>query len=116
MIGGNTILNLQTRSATTNVIGEHDETWNTVQSITGFIDMMSANSNSTTYNTKIVDATDVFITDYVEIATYINHENPDNARAIVDGRIYDVMYIDDPMMLHKHLEIFLKYTGGVQNG
>lgn len=116
MIGGNITLQLQTRSTTNNAIGEQVEAWNTVQSITGFLDMMSADSNSTTYNAKIVDATDVFVADYKPIDTSINPENPDNARAVVDGRVYDVKYIDDPMKLHKQLEIFLKYTGGVSNG
>lgn len=116
MIGGNTTLQLQTSITTKNEIGEQVEAWNTIQSITGFLDMMSADSNSTTYNAKIVDATDVFIADYKPIDASINPENPGNARAVVDGRIYDVKYIDDPMGLHKHLEIFLKYTGGVLSG
>lgn len=116
MIGGNTTLQLQTKSITKNEIGEQVEAWNTVQSIKGFLDMMSADSNSTAYNAKVVDATDVFIADYKPIDVSINPENPDNARAVVDGRIYDVRYIDDPMRLHQHLEVFLKYSGGVVNG
>lgn len=113
MIGGNITLQLQMKTTTKNEIGEQVEAWTTIQSITGYLDMMSADSNSTTYNTKLVDATDVFIADYKPIDASINPENPDNARAVVDGRIYDLKYIDDPMKLHKHLEIFLKYTGGV---
>ena len=116
MIGGNITLQLQTRSTTKNEIGEQVEAWATVQSIKGFLDMMSADSNSTNYNTKLVEATDVFVADYVPIDASINPENPSNVRAVIDGRIYDVKYIDDPMKLHKHLEIFLKYTGGVSNG
>ena len=116
MIGGNTTLQLQVSSTTKNEIGEQVEAWNTVQSIKGFIDMMSGDSDSSKYNTKLVDATDVFVADYVPIDASINPENPDNVRAVVDGRVYDVKYIDDPMKLHKHLEIFLKYTGGVLNG
>ena len=112
MIGGNTTLYLQTNTTTKNKIGEPVEEWNTVQSIKGFIDMVSADSNSTTFNAKIVEATDVFIADYKPIDTSINPENPDNVRAVVDERIYDVKYIDDPMKLHKQLEIYLKFTGG----
>lgn len=111
MIGGNTTLQLQVCSSVSNEIGEQVETWNTVQSIDGFIDMVSSESNKTTYNAKVVEATDVFISDYVPIAESINAENPDNVRGVVDGRIYDVQYIDDPMKLHEQLEIYLKYTG-----
>jgi len=36
----------------------------------------------------------------------------ENSRMIVNGGVYDVKLIDDPMGLHKQLEIYLKYTGG----
>lgn len=111
MIGGNTTLQLQTSTITENEIGEQVEAWNTVQSITGWIDMMSADSSSTTFNAKLVEATDVFVSDYKPIDESINPENPDNVRAVVNGRVYDVKYIDDPMKLHQQLEIYLKYTG-----
>ena len=31
---------------------------------------------------------------------------------IIDGYIYDVMLIDNPMNMNKHFEIYLKYVGG----
>ena len=38
---------------------------------------------------------------------------PWNSRVVdEDGLIYDVMLIDDPMKMHKQLEIYLKYAGG----
>ena len=37
---------------------------------------------------------------------------PENSRMTVDGEIYEVMLYDDPMGMHEHLEIYLKYTGG----
>lgn len=39
----------------------------------------------------------------------------DNARIVIDGKIYEITFIDDPMQLHQHLEIFLRFIGG-QNG
>ena len=39
----------------------------------------------------------------------------DNARMVIDGKIYEITFIDDPMQLHQHLEIFLRFIGG-QNG
>ena len=38
--------------------------------------------------------------------------NNENARFIIDGEKYDVLFIDDPMNLHKQLEVYLKFTGG----
>ena len=32
--------------------------------------------------------------------------------SVIDGNIYDILLIDDPMRMHKHLEIYLKYVGG----
>lgn len=115
MIGGNKTLYIQTRSTSKNCIGEHEETWETIQSLVGFIDMISSDSKSTSYNTKLVEATDLFIADYEPIKAFIDIENPRNARAVVENRVYDITYIDDPMGMHKHLEIYLKYTGGVNN-
>lgn len=112
MIGGNKTIQLQIGTSEKNTIGESVFSWETVQEITGFIDMMSADSNSSTYLAKIAEATDVFIADYKPIDSRINPDDPNNVRAVVDGKRYDVKYIDDPMQLHKHLEIYLKFTGG----
>lgn len=35
---------------------------------------------------------------------------------LIDGKIYDVQWIDDPMGMHEHLEIYLKAVGGVGSG
>jgi hypothetical protein len=37
----------------------------------------------------------------------------ENSRMVVDGSIYEVMVYDDPMNKHQHLEIYLRYVGGV---
>lgn len=116
MIGGNITASIQKRTITENAIGEHVESWQTVQSIKGWLDMMSADSKSTEYFSKIAEATDVFVADYVQINSNIDPENPSNARAVIEGKVYDLKYIDDPMHMHQHLEIFLKYTGGVAVG
>ena len=74
--------------------------------------MSGGDSKYTTYNAKIQESTHVFVADYVALDSRIKAEN---SRLIVNGNIYDVMLIDDPMELHQQLEIYLKYTGG-QNG
>lgn len=112
-ISGNISAQLQKRTGTIkNEIGESVPKWETVHVLNGFIDHSSGDSRYTTYNAKIQESTHLFICDYVEIDSSIN---PENSRMIVNGRKYDVMVIDNPMELNKHLEIYLKYTGG-QNG
>lgn len=107
MIGGNVQAEVQIRTVTKNEIGEQVESWATAQTLTGFLDLQSGNSNYATFNAKIQESTHVFICDYVEFDM-----KAENSRMVVNGGRYDIMLIDDPMGLHKHLEIFLKYTGG----
>lgn len=110
MIGGNTVVDLQIMSTIKNEIGESIEDWESVGSITGFLDLSSGDSRYTSYNTKIQESTHIFISDYVPLDVRVKAEN---SRIVdEDGLIYDVMLIDDPMKLHKQLEIYLKFTGG----
>lgn len=50
------------------------------------------------------------------IANYEEDEIVDvtseNARIIINGVIYDILLIDNPMGMNEHLEIYLKYIGG----
>ena len=112
MIGGNITAEMQLRTITEDEYGEQIKDWQTVQNIKGWLDLSGGDSKYTTYNAKIHESTHVFIADYVALDSRIKAEN---SRVIVNGNIYDVMLIDDPMELHQQLEIYLKYTGG-QNG
>ena len=109
MIGGNITASIQTRSITKNSIGEAVADWTTIQDIKGFLDLSSGDSRYTTYNAKIQESTHIFISDYVTLDASITAEN---SRLVVMGKVYDILVIDDPMEMHKHLEIFLRYTGG----
>lgn len=109
MIGGNTTAEIKVRSTTKNEIGATTQAWATVQSIKGWLDLSSGDSKYSTYNAKIQESTHVFIADYVALDASIKAEN---SRMIVNGGIYDIMLIDDPMGMHRHLEIYLKYVGG----
>lgn len=113
MIGGNTLAVIQVDLGNTvNVIGEQIKGFTNVQSINGWLDLVSGDSKYRTYDTKLQESTHVFIADYVRLDTQIKAEN---SRMVIDGQIYDVMLIDNPMGLNKQLEIYLKFTGG-QNG
>ena len=108
MIGGNTQIQIQTSATTKNAIGEAVKTWNTVQTLKGWLDLSGGDSKYTSYDAKVQESTHVFVSDYVQIAA-----SAENARVVdEDGLLYDVMLIDDPMRMHKQIEIYLKFTGG----
>lgn len=110
MIGGNTTSIIQIKTGTEkNEIGQTITKWQDAQEIVGFLDLSGGDSKYTSYNAKVQESTHIFISDYVDLDTSIKAEN---IRMIVDGLRYDVLLIDDPMGLHKQLEIYLKYTGG----
>ncbi len=108
-IGGNKTAELQVKSGNTkNEIGEVVPQWATIQSLIGWLDLMNGDSKYTNYNAKMQESTHVFVAEYVPLPEV----RAENSRVIVDGRIYDVMLIDDPMEMHEQLEIYLKFTGG----
>ena len=108
MIGGNIVAQIQKRTVTKNKIGEQVSDWARVMEVTGWLDL-SNGSTAYNYNAKIQESTHVFVADYVDIPEGVTAEN---ARLVADGKIFEVVLIDDPMGMHRQLEIFLKYTGG----
>lgn len=108
MIGGNTNLVLQARKTAQNEIGEDVESWENVQTLFGWLDYSSGEAGRTAYDTKLMQSTHFFIGDYVPINPRINEED---CRAVCNGETYDIKKIDDPMGLHRQIEIFLSYTG-----
>lgn len=106
MIGGNIDLVLKTKTSTKNEIGENVLDWVDYKTIHGFLDLMSENTGRNTYNSKIIESSHVFVCDYVEI-----DKKTTELKAYYNNQEFDITYIDDPMNLHKHLEIFLDYIG-----
>lgn len=139
-IDGNLIALLQVKDeGTKNYIGEREHKWVNVASIKGWLDLSGGDSKRTVYNAKIQESTHIFLCDYQSfkglsgkwvwdpfsfvngaISTATPDETVDatseNARMVIDGQIYSIMLIDDPMNMHQHLEIHLKYTGGQDGG
>lgn len=105
-IGGNTDLILKRKTQVKNEIGEEVITWVDYKTIHGFMDFMSEATGRTNFNSKIVESTHVFVCDYVEI-----DKSEIELAAFHNNKEYEITYIDDPMGLHYHLEIFLKYIG-----
>ncbi len=106
MIGGNITADIQVSSVRTNDIGESIQEWQTViQRVKGWLDYSSGEAQYEKYKAKIAEMTHVFICDYFPITF-----NVSNCRLIINGRCYDVLMIDDPMLLHRQIEIYLKET------
>lgn len=106
MIGGNIEAMLQEKSGSeTNSIGEKIQTWSDIHSLWGWLDLSSGDSKYT-YDAKLQESTHIFITDYIPIDRKTN-----NKRLVVNGAVYEILLIDDPMELHQHLEIYLKFVG-----
>lgn len=109
MIGGNKQAEIQISTITENAIAEPVKAWETVQTMKGWLDQQSGDSKYTTYNAKIQESTHIFLADYVPLDKRIKAEN---SRAVIDGHVYDIMLLDNPMELNLQWEIYLKYTGG----
>ena len=105
-VGGNITAILKAKTQTTNAIGEKVTDWTDYKTIKGFLDFASEATGRANYNSKIVESTHVFVCDYTEIG-----KEETDLKFYCNGKEFDITYIDDPMNLHYHLEIFLKYIG-----
>jgi len=113
-IGGNTTAILQVQSENgVDEIGNPVISWEEVGSYPGWLDLVSGNSPVQNYNAKISESSHYYITDYYRV---LANQDPEVCRMLIDGKIYDVQWIDDPMGMHEHLEIYLKAVGGVGSG
>ena len=108
-IGGNITAEIQISTTTKNKIGESVKGWTTVQSLFGWLDLSSGDSRYSNYHAKIQESTHVFISDYVKLDERIKAEN---SRMVINGKTYDITYIDNPMEMNAQLEIYLTFTGG----
>jgi hypothetical protein len=109
VINGNIEAMIQIKTTTINEIGEAVESWADVQLINGWLDLQSGQADYGNFNTKLQESSHVFVSDYYELDSRIKAEN---SRMVIANDVYNILLIDDPMGLHKQLEIFLDYTGG----
>lgn len=106
MIGGNTEAVLQQNiGSQTNAIGERIPSWTDIFTMVGWLDLSSGDSRYT-YDAKLQESTHIFISDYYPI-----DRKAHDKRLMVNGVIYEILLIDDPMELHQQLEIYLKFVG-----
>lgn len=106
MIGGNVNGVLQTKISSKNDYGALVDDWQDVTNITGFLDFTSGDgSYKSNFKGKVEETTHLFICDYMKLDV-----KPTRCRLLIDNEVYEVLMIDDPMGLHQHLEIMLKYN------
>lgn len=117
-IGGNTWGLFQCKNTNAkNAIGEAVPSWVDALSVTGWLDLSSGDSKHTVFNAKIQESTHIFLCDYQPLMNNMSIEldgpiTSENARMVIDGLIYEILLIDDPMNMHEHFEIYLKFIGG----
>lgn len=112
-MGGNTVCELKIKSGSSvNEIGERIVTENLYIALTGYLDFSNGDSKYVTYNAKIQESTHVFVCDYVELPLVDGRKvKATDLKAYINGDVFDVMILDNPMELNKHLEIYLKFVG-----
>jgi len=116
-IGGNKRAVIQIKKMVQDEIGAGQTVYSDVLDMTGWLDLSDGDSRHLSYNAKIQESTHVFLCGYRELLYREDGKlqiriTPENSRMTVDGEVYEVMLYDDPMGMHEHLEIYLKYTGG----
>ena len=111
MIGGNIQALFQVKeSGGKNAIGEGVNQWTDVISVIGWLDLSNGDSKHTTFSAKIQESPHIFLCDFADLKA-VGVES-DTARMIINGEVYEILLIDDPMNMHEHLEIYLRFIGG----
>lgn len=104
---GNKTATIEKLTVTPNSIGEQVKTWTPTYNLIGWLDLMSQSKTSTELSSFIGDSTHVFVCDYHPMPDI----DPDQSRLIVDGVTYEIQYVDNPMELDYHQEIYLRMSG-----
>lgn len=109
-IGGNIEAILQTKGAyIKNQIGEREQEWSNARTLTGWLDLSGGDSKYSNFSAKMQESTHVFICDFINLGEMgITSEN---ARLLVNKKVYEILLIDNPMEMNRQLEIYLKYVG-----
>lgn len=101
-VGGNITATFLKRSVVTNELGEQMESWDEVAIHKGWLDM-TAGTSDYQYARKLENSTHMFVCDRFDL--------PECGRLRCAGKVFDIVYVDDPMELGCQLEIYLTYVG-----
>lgn len=121
-VGGNLwgSIQVKVKAGCMNKIKEHVPAWQECMKLYGWLDLSAGDSDRSAFSAKIQESTHIFICDYqpMTVKTAVGeqevdiHISSENTRMVIDGLIYDVLLIDNPMNRNEHYEIYLKYVGG----
>ena len=123
-VGGNLWGSVLVKGAgCTNRINEHVPVWQECMKLYGWLDLSAGDSDRSAFSAKIQESTHIFLCDYQPMTAkiFVGGQETDvditseNARMMIDGLVYDVLLIDNPLNMNEHYEIYLKFIGG-QNG
>lgn len=107
-IGGNITGIIQTKTTTKNSIGEAEQLWSNAFSQIGWLGMQTSDSPRSKLNAKIEESTHCFMCDYHEGIYALSDQD---TRMIFKGKVYDVLFIDNPDEMDEQLEIYLRRVG-----
>ncbi len=110
-INGNTKAVVQIREVETDEYKADRTRWKDAFSVKGTLDLLDGGVNLKMMS-RTEDADYIFICDYFLPAYNGEKLTAENSRLLIEGEVYEVKLFDDPMRLHEHLEIYLKYLGG----
>lgn len=114
MIGGNVELTVYNKmSHDKNEIGEVEPSNSEGEKIMGFLDYISGSADLSKFHAKVEESTHVFICDYADNALMFNSGV---TKCDVSGYgEFQILLVDDPMGLHQHIEVYLKYIGDLHS-
>lgn len=110
-INGNTKAVVQIREVETDEYKADRIRWKDAFPVSGILDLLDGGVNLKMMS-RIEDADYIFMCDYFVPAYNGEKLTAENSRFLIGGEVYEVKLFDDPMNLHEHLEIYLKYLGG----
>lgn len=118
-VGGNIYASLQvSTNGAKNSIGTHEKEWVDGMTIYGWLDLMDGDSKHTTFNAKLQESTHIFLCDYQPLICNVGEQEnvvqitSENARMMIQGLVYEILLIDNPMNMNEHFEIYLRFIGG----
>lgn len=87
-------------------IGGLIDDWGLFQHVSGYLDMLTGSDDTNQQNAFTEDSTHILVMpDFTEGIT-------DKMRVVdSDNRVYTITYSDDPVNIHHHNEIYLKFEG-----
>lgn len=101
-------LKIQTKTQTPDGIGGLLETWDDYTTVQGYIDLTTGTDLNTMQNAYTEQSTHIAV-----IPEYTAGINDDMRVVDETGRWYSITYVDDPVGVHHHLELYLNYGGEV---